>query len=297
MVATGHIRATRPAASTTRSHSTLSARAIGVGVRDYEHDRAAIEWAAYDARPAVDAVHLVHAYVPLLLSGCTWDRVTRAQDARHQRAHRVLAQSMQRVRSGRGDLQVEGSVIAGLPDDVLIELSSVVDLVVIGDDSASASDRRRISWRVQDSARCPVVCVPQEYEPRFDARPVTVVAGEDGLPENALQFAAAAAHRRGVGLEISRSWSSLHGDGLGGAGWLADQQEELDAQLADLRLQHPHLAITARIELGDDWLDMLRAGSSLLVTSVYAGSLVRSDHASGHGCPVAIVPDEHFDGE
>lgn len=292
MVATYHIPTTLTAESTTRSHSVASSRAIGVGVRDYEHDRAAIEWALHDARPGVDAVHLVYAYVPLLLPGCAWDRVARARDARYQRAQRILAQSMQRVRSAHGDVLAGGSAIAGLPDDVLIELSSVVDLVVIGDDSASTSDRRRISWRVQDSARCPVVCVPPGYQPRIDARPVTVVAGEHGLPENALEFAAAAAQRRGVGLDVSRSWSSLHADGLDGAGWLAEQQEELDAQLTDLRVQHPQLAITARIELGDDWLDELRAGSSLLVTNSYAGSLVRSNHASAHGCPIAIVPDE-----
>jgi hypothetical protein len=293
MVATGHVPTTSPAELTIRSHSALSSRAIGIGVRSHEHDRAAIAWALNDARPGVDAVHLVHAYVPLLLSGCTWDRVTRARDARYQCAHRVLAQSLQRVRSAHGEVLVGGSVIAGLPDDVLIELSSVVDLVVIGDDSAAPSDPRRISWRIQDAARCPVVCVPWWYEPRSDARPVRVVAGEDGLSGSVLDFAAAAASRRGVGLEVSRPWSALHADGLDGAGWLAEQQEELDAQVADLRLQHPQLAITARIELGDHWPDVLRASASLLVTSAYAGSLLRSTETSAHGCPIAIVPDSH----
>lgn len=296
MVATRQDPATLTADSAIRSHSAPASRAIGVGVRNYEHDRATIEWALNDARPGLDALHLVHAYVPLLLPGCTWDPVTRARDARYQRARRLLAESMQRIRSGRPGARVDGSVIGGLPDDVLIELSTVVDLVVIGDDSATPSDRRLISWRIQDRARCPVVCVPSGYAPGIDARPVAVVAGDRGLSRYALEFAASAAHRRGVGLEVSRSWSSLHADGLAGPGWLAEQQEELDAQLVDLRFQHPQLGITARIELTDNWLDALRAGASLLVTSTCAGSAVRSAYASAPGCPVAIVPDEPVGG-
>ena len=269
----------------------LAPRLIGVGIHDVVHDRATLEWAVADATPGRDQVHLVHAYVPLRLDGCAWPPVSAVRDRRHVAATRVLAQAVQRAHEGHAGLEVGGSAIGGLPDDVLIELSHVVDLLVIGDDSHDPLIARKITTRVQDHAHCPLVCVPRDYFPPPEPRPVTVVADERGLLEPVLAFAAALARRGGVGLQVSRAWSSLHEGRVSGPGWLAEQQEELDLQLAGWRATHPDVAVAARLELGYSWLDRLRAASSVLVTSTRSVDLVRSPSDPVHSCPVAIVPE------
>lgn len=271
-------------------------RLVGVGVHDVVHDRATLEWAVAAASPGRDQVHLVHAYVPLRLDGCAWPPVSAVRDRRHVAATRVVAQAVQRAHEGHPGLEVGGSAIGGLPDDVLIELSHVVDLLVIGDDSHDSLIARKITTRVQDHARCPLVCVPRDYFPPTAARPVTVVADERGLLEPVLAFAAGLAHRSGVGLQVSRAWSSLHEGRLDGPGWLAEQQEELDAQLAGWRSACGDLPVAARLELGYTWLDRLRAASSVLVTSTRSVDLIRSGNGVApdgpvHSCPIAIVPE------
>jgi hypothetical protein len=263
-------------------------RVIAVGVRDHQYDATTLDWAEGDAVAGADALHLVHAYVPLRLDGCTWDRVRRERDARALLGRRVTAQALQRVRAARPDVVVDGSTIQGLPTDVLHEFSTIADLLVLGDDSTAPDTVRRITWRVQDRARCPVVTVPHGRLPAPDL-PVTVVLGETGLSEPALRFAADAASRQHAVLQVSRSWTSLHEGEQPGPVWLAHQQEELDAQLADCRERYPALAVAARIELDDAWLSRLAHGSSLLVADVTAVHLLRSS-AGPAGCPIATVP-------
>jgi len=269
----------------------VAPRLLGVGIHDVVHDRATLEWAVADAMPGRDQVHVVHAYVPLRLDGCAWPPVTMVRDRRHVAATRVVAQAVQRAHEGHAGLEVGGSAIGGLPDDVLIELSHVVDLLVIGDDSHDPLIARKITTRVQAHAHCPLVCVPRDYFPPVAARPITVVADDRGLLEPVLAFATSLARRAGVGLQVSRAWSSLHEGRVNGPGWLAEQQEELDVQLAGWRGAHPDVPVVARLELGYSWLDRLRAASSILVTSTRSVDLVRSPGDPVHSCPVAIVPE------
>lgn len=269
----------------------LRTRLIGVGVRDTDHDAATIGWAVAEATPGADVVHVVHAYTPVQLPGCAWDPVTRARDARYAAGKQIMARAVQRGREHHADLQVDGSAIAGAPADVLEELSDIVDLIVIGDDAAEPSVGRKISWRVQDVARCPVVCVPPgDHTPRD--LPVTVVADDRGLSEPVIRFASDAATRRNVTLQVSRTWTSLHREGGPGLFSLADQHEKLDAQLASWRADYPHLGIVGRIELDDGWLAHLRAHSSLLVAGAgSAGSVRGATTGSSPTCPTATVPD------
>lgn len=266
-------------------------RVVGVGVRDHAHDAATIAWATADAVPSIDALHIAHSYVPLRLEGCAWEPVSKARDARYLAAKRVVGQAVQRANVSDAHLRVAGSAIAGLPDDMLIELSDVVDLLVIGDASATRATRS-IGWPVQDHARCPVVCVPSGYRFRADERPVTVIVDETGISERVLRFGLAAARRHGVGLQVSRTWESVHEGTDPGPTWLAHQQEELDTQLADCRALVSEVAITARIELDPGWPARLRAASSLLVAGVGGVTAFRSRVARRQGdCPIAMVPE------
>jgi hypothetical protein len=283
-----------PGASTA-AVDLLTPRLIGVGVRDEIHDAATLAWATAEAVAGVDAVHVVHSYLPLRLEGCGWEPVARARDARYLAGSRVVAQAVRRTATDHAGLRVAGSAIAGLPDDMLQEFSSVVDVLVIGDDSEAPAGRPRVSWKVQDVADCPVVSVPHGYRSKHDHGPVTVVAGERGLSAAAMHFAADAATRRDVTLMVSRTWQSLHEGDHPGPEWLAAQQEELDTQLADWRARYPHLAIVARIELDSDWLDRLRSGSSLLVAGRGSADAVRSNGPPrSRACPTVVVPERRL---
>ena len=274
------------------SSTAPQGRLIAVGVRDPTHDAAPLAWAAADAQAGCDAVHVAHAYVPLRLQGCAWEPVARERDARYLAGSRIAARAVQRVVSLSSGLRTGGSTIAGLPEDVLIELSTVVDLLVIGDDSAAPPGARRIAWRVQDAASCPVVAVPHGWRPTSAGHPVTLVVDELGIRPGAIEHAAAAAMRRGSGLRVSRTWRSLHEDEQPSPDWLAHQQEELDTQLADWRERYPQLALAARIEFGeDDWLRPLAASSSLIVVDVRAATAVRTMPAGQPVlCPTVVVP-------
>jgi hypothetical protein len=222
--------------------------------------------------------------------------VSRARDARYRAAKRVVGQAVQRAAVTDAHLRVAGSAIAGLPADMLIEFSEVADLLVIGDDAAVVRATRRVGWHVQDAARCPVVCVPHAYCGGADERPVTVVVAETGISGPVLRFGLAAARRHGVGLQVSRTWESLHEGTDPAPVWLAHQQEELDTQLADWRAVWPDVAITARIELDGDWAARLRSGSSLLVAGVGGITALRTRVEPRPGdCPIAMVPEVPVD--
>jgi hypothetical protein len=272
-----------------RPRTARPGRVIAVGVRDHAYDAATLSWAQAEATGGADALHIVHAYVPLRLDGCTWDPVRRQRDARALVGRRITAQAVQRARTARPDVLVDGSTILGLPADVLQEFSTVADLLVIGDDSDLPEQVRKIAWRVQDHARCAVVTVPHTYRPTTIDEPVTVVLSESGLSEPVLRFGADAATRHNVTLQVSRSWTSLHEGARNGPTWLAHQQEELDGQLADWRERYPTLPIVARIELDDAWLSRVAGGSSLLVAGAGTAGVLRSP-AGPTGCPVAVVP-------
>ena len=274
------------AAPTTREFdSATGPRLVAIGVRDPSADQAVLDWAVTDAL-SLDTLHLVHAFVPLRLDRCGWEPVRRERDARALRAQRVLTQSVQRARALRAELRIGGSAVAGLPDDVLVEFSQVVDLLVIGDDSAAPTGNHRVAWRVQSLARCPVVSVPASGA-RFD-EPVTVVVDERGLLEPALRFAIESAQRHSVNVRVSRTWAALHPGEQPSPAWLAQASEDLDTQIADWQLRYPHVGFVTSIETGDDWWAAAGVGSSLLVTAASARAV--SWPAGAVRCPIAVVP-------
>lgn len=264
---------------------------IVVAVRDYPHDAATIEWALAHTVRGVDTVHLVHAYSPLRLDGCHWQPVARARGARAMAGRRVVAIALQRIAAAYPALGQDGSAVAGTPEDVLEQMSEVADLVVVGDDSLEPATPRPITWRVQDAASCPVVCVPAGYRTEAGS-PVTVVVDEQGW-DPVLEFGVQVAMRSGAGLQVSRSWSALHEMLPETDEWLADQQRAFDTQLTEWQDRYPAVPISARIELDDAWPGRLRRSSSLLVATSYAAARVRSlpSDPVQQACPIAIVPD------
>lgn len=264
-----------------------AARLIAVGVRDPVADAGVLRWALADALPG-DVLHIVHAYVPLRLDRCQWEPVRRERDHRALAAQRVVARAIQLARTMRVDLAVDGSAVAGLPDDVLVEFSQVVDLLVIGDDSAAPTGGHRIAWRVQDLAACPVVSVPAGGA-GFDA-PVTVVVDERGLVPEALGFAVDWAQRHGHNVRVSRSWASLHEGERPRPAWLAHQAEELDSQVSEWQRCNPHVGIVTAIETCADWPLRVATDSSLIVAVAGSGLSIPVGQDAAARCATVVVP-------
>ena len=260
-------------------------RLIVVGVRNAADDVSVLRWAAAEALPQ-DSLHVVRAYVPMGLTDCHWDPVRRSRDARLLAARRLTSQAVQRLRAMRVDIAVAGSAVAGLPEDVLVEFSEVVDLIVIGDDGAPPAHAREVARQVQKHACCPVVSVPAAAS-RFDAA-VSVLIDERGLRPGALRFAIDWAQRHDVNVQVSRTWRSLHESAPTSPTWQAHQLEELDAQLAEWQRRYPKVGIVARLELGDDWMSRLSAQSSLFVVAAGSEAVLRPE--SGLRCPGVVVP-------
>jgi hypothetical protein len=265
-------------------------RLIAVGVRDVDHDNDTIAWVAREAVPAIDRVLMAHAYEPVTLTGCNWEPIARAREDRTTSAQHVAAQAAQRAHVRETGVQLEAAAIAGRPEDVFVELSEIVDLLVIGDSATVARQHPHIAQHIRSNARCPVVTVTRGNQPRAGL-PVTVVLDELELPHPVLEFAADAAFRRGVALHVSRAWRVYGCTDTFSAESLAEQQEELDIQLAPLAEEFD-LPIVSRIELGDGWMRELRDMSSVVVTGQHSGLFAAAHpEATSPGCPTVVVPD------
>ena len=180
-----------------------AARLMVVGIRDAVRDAAVLAWAARDALAATDAIYVVHALAPSLHDDTD----------RRCRAARQVARAVEQLQVSHPDLPAFGSVLDALPGDVLIELSCSADLLVVGADAAgTALGTPHVALRVQEHARCPVACIPPDFE--RCQRPVTVAAADARPSEDAMRFAADYAQRHAATMQVARI--ELDDD------WLAD---------------------------------------------------------------------------
>ena len=270
-----------------------STRLIAVGIADADHDQAALLWTLDDARPGVDEVHLVHAYLPLRLEGCSWQPVVAARSARRSQASRIISAAQQRLRSVCPTLTVDGSVIAGLSWDVLQEMSRVVDLIVLGDDDPVAELATTAS-RVARLARCPVVTVPLDFHPSATADwPVTVLLRADEADEPLVARGLRHAQRRGTNLIVAQLWSAPGSGETPMPELLASRQEQLDTQIAAWCRRQPTVGVIGELLVDDGpaIVAELRQRSCLLV--VDAGDPHITDKAAlrfERRCPTETLP-------
>lgn len=258
------------------ARSRLVARTMAVALGSGD-DVTTVAWVAADAVAGLDDVHLVRPYLPLRLDGCTWQLVEDVQGRRRRAASRELAAATSLMHRLAPGLAVTGSVVAGLPSDVLRELSHVVDLLVVGGDADDpASDHPVVS--------CPVVRVPVGAPVRPDA-PVVLALGATGVARAAFELAADWALRRGVSLVACARWADVSPGREPGATWLADRQVSLDVQLASMgrgRLLPP---IVVRIDTEDQAHDPEFDDAALVVVGAEHAPRVR-----GLRTPTVAVP-------
>lgn len=259
-------------------------RSIAVGVRDAEASRAALVWAAAEASTDRSEVHVVHCYDLLALEGSTWPPVVQANDGRRADARHTVNLSQHVVRSCASGVEVSGSAVRGDVTDALIDLSRLVDLVVVGE-----STRNPLRDRLAAAAHAPVVVVPDADVSADD--PIVVAVDRHDLSVEALQFALRTARRWGAQLVVAAA------DGLptASAEALANVHEMLDMQIESLAGEFPDVPVEVTLHSADfaKVVHTASIGARLLVLPCHQGAADRRyQHASAWplAAPVAIVP-------
>jgi hypothetical protein len=259
-------------------------------------DAAVLTWVAEHVDPR-DRVHVVHAYAgdderrgarpgPRAYRATSTRRVAEAWRP-VVRAEAALQTSQ---RTGSPRCEVGGAALAGDAADVLVELSTAADLLVLGADHRTRMGPG-VAVRVREAARCPVVLVPRGWRPEADRRaPVTVLLDRPSLPRGALDLAHHEAVSGGVGLRVVQLRSALRWSGAPSPQLLAEEQVQLDASLQDWDGSATSVGLVAEISLADPAVSVhaALAHSRLVVASASAAPLLPA--GVGLLCPVATVP-------
>ena len=109
-----------------------SSRSILVGYDDTSAAMAAVRWAVELARDTGAGIHLVHAWTwPLLGQGVAGIPVIDPAGPRNQ-ASRLLDDVVDRIAAQHPEVPVSADLVAGMPREVLEEVSPGADLLVVG---------------------------------------------------------------------------------------------------------------------------------------------------------------------
>lgn len=233
-------------------------RVIVVGVDSIERSSSALLWAAPDARPGLDVVHVVHAYSLLALTGSSWAPAVRANDALRSQAHHVVAAATTAVRVAGPGVEVDGSAIVGKPITVLTDISHLVDLLVVGggDPTKQPGSRGRggrIPRVIATRSACPVVVTPgaESHGPAPTDLPVALLLDGTALPRQAIDFAFTAAARRHALLVVAQSFPPEATDRCATADeitlWETSRQKELDAELSTWQQSYRDIGVIVEL--------------------------------------------------
>lgn len=231
-----------------------------------------------------------------------------AETGYHTATETALAAAVDRVKAALPKADVRGSMRAGVPHEELVNASADADLLVIGTNKTSPAVgivHGTLPLKVAGRADCTTVVVPVNWQPGSG----DVVAGwsDDATAEAALDFAAAEAEERGVGLTIVHTWSMPPTSPLDGAGsavvvqeLIAAHRELLAGAAHRIEREHPRLAVTHVLHAGSAAVAIVRAaaGASLVVVGsrgrgVIAGFFLGSvshDVLLNMPAPVAVIP-------
>ncbi len=176
---------------------------VVVGVDQSAHSRRALSWAVEEAELRGASLEVVHAWLAPL---ARYDGPGPVDlDLADRRGQAILDKAMASI--GISGVEVTAMPVEGEPAPVLVRAAEGADLVVVGSrghGGFTALLVGSVSQRCVESAPCPVVVVPRDWEPR----PGSIVVGVDGSQPSfaALHWAVAEAARRGARLEVVNAY-------------------------------------------------------------------------------------------
>jgi len=262
-----------------------------------EKDPAVLTYAIEEAERWDASLRLVHAYVvppSALGSAYGLDVPTACRDE----AERVIDDAVDYVHSRGSAPPLETSVVRGVAHQALDRLSREARAIVIGPDSHKPWTVRLFEGRtarhlVQHSA-CPVVIVPDSWEPRPGGGAVVVLIDRVGLSDGPLRYAFDAARRRGGHVRVVQADSQYET-----AADLDAHREHLTSLLEGWRSWYPGVRAETTVLTGEPaqvaWASEARA--ELLVVSrslgephIWPTAPAARTIAQAARCPVVVVP-------
>lgn len=241
-----------PLAKAVEELPDLMGREVVVGYDATPAAEAAVRWAAVEAARLGSALTVVCAVDPGSVGGSH----TSAPDL--VRVGRELARRgaevAQRTVPDAPPARVVGT-IGGAAGELVARSASAALLVVGAPRLRGVAALGSVSFGVTLHARCPVVLVPENSEPRRGADAGDVVAGVDGSRASraALEIAAQLALARGRRLRVVSAWQPPPRPGpadgcIDGTEQVAVRQEsarhDLDTALDHLHHDHPGLQVS-----------------------------------------------------
>ncbi|HEV7172369.1 universal stress protein [Pedococcus sp.] len=274
----------------------------------------AVEWAALEAWQRGTTLHVVVAAdYPGMPATPTRDWTPHLLLSSAQ-SH--LEEGLRLARKRLPEGRLSGDVVTGRAAGMLIDAARTADLLVTGCrslDPARSAVMGSTSTLAASMAPCPVAVARGATDPACSfTSPVTVGATTSPHSAGALTYAAAAATRRGVPLNIVAAWAvpptetweyaSTHGDAM--AAFARRLREEADQAREQARTQvrreHPDLRVHCDVVEMQPWAaleDGSRRAGLLVVGSrgtggfegLRLGSVARAalEHSR---CPVVVVP-------
>lgn len=232
--------------------------AVVVGVDPSENSRAALEWAADEARLRGAVLRIGHSWSMQPYRVPEAYEHDMAEESR-KAARAFLDGEAEEMRQRHPDLRVESELLEEAPIDGLLRMAAAdgASLVVTGRRGLNPC-LRFLLGSVSESlvAHCPVpaVLVPVEGAPAPNAPVVVGVA--PGAPEP-VELAFAEAERRGVRLKVIRTWNHAQAfpDDLvvppeDDARYNAAETKDLETLLAPSRAGHPTVSVEIQVAPG-----------------------------------------------
>jgi nucleotide-binding universal stress UspA family protein len=181
---------------------------IVVGIDGSDPSRAALRWAAAEAKRRGARLHVVLAY-HWRWPGMHPDSQGELASTTRQQAGLVVDEAVKEARELTPDIEVRGDAVLGLPAQALIDLSADAALVVVGSRGHGGFASLllgSVSDQVAAHATAPVAVV----RGRTDTGVGPLAVGVDGSPgsENALAIAFEEAARRGCGVAAIAAYSA-----------------------------------------------------------------------------------------
>lgn len=191
-------------------------------------------------------------------------------------ARGVLSRTAQELRDQAPDLAVSTVLAHGSRVRGIMKASADAQLVVVGRETRHGLDRLltgATTAGVASHARCPVVTVPDDWQPRpQDGRRAVVGVRTAGHAANLLATAYAWASSHGASLTVVHAWElpDPYLDRIEARTraeeWQARGTELLDEALADWRVMQPDVPIDTRVVHGQ--------AASVLVAAAQAADLL-----------------------
>jgi nucleotide-binding universal stress UspA family protein len=290
--------------------SNPPAATVVVGIDTSQNSRAALEWAADEARLRGAVLRIGHSWSMQPYRLPEAEEHDMAEESR-KAAREFLDATTEELRRRRPGLRVESELLEDAPIDGLLRMAAAdgTRLVVTGRRGLNPFLRfllGSVSESIVAHSPVPAVVVPVEGAADPHGPVVVGVAPSAAGP---VEFAFEEAERRGVPLKVVRIWN--HAQTFSeyiavppeyDARQNAAESKDLEALLAPSRAQHPAVTVDVHVEpgLAEEAIVKASKGASLVVvgahrkhTSRFSLPVGRVPHRVLHlaHAPVAVVPD------